>query len=1092
MQPKNRHKIVKTSNKETKDDDLTIIGIGSSAGGLEAIRQLVETLPTDLSVSYVVVQHMSPHHKSLMTALVARDTSLRVMDVEDGLKPKANVIYITPPKTDVIFIDGRLQLVEPSPEVASPKPSVDRFLTSLAQEHGDKSMALILSGTGTDGAYGVQAIREAGGITIAQSNESAKYDGMPQSAIQTGCVDLILSPPQIGEHLQKILTSQRDFSKFRSGTLNETPTSDLLQILLARTRVDFRDYKQTTINRRIERRMVALNIQSEEEYTQFCRTNPAAVDALFKDLLISVTRFFRDKEAFDQLRDLLPKLIEQSDGDQIRIWIAGCATGEEAYSIAMLLAEALGGSTAQFKNKVQIFATDIDREALQVARRGTYGLSALNDIPAEYADKYLIRQNDSVRVIDNLRGAILFSDHNVCQDPPFQRIDMVCCRNLLIYFESNLQKKVLSRFHYAMNPNALMFLGTAESIAGSDEFFALDRDAMHVFRKRILRKSEGPGYNMPNVQLRQRSGVAAPAPDHAVSTDRQLLQALAQSLGENSILVTEEYFIAQVYGDVSNYVMINNASNLRMHLDLLRSPLREEARSLVTISLKNGRRRSGVRHLLAENDTDQVRLDVYPIIASEINERAALVVFTPIEPDSKLSKIDSDQEVADDTASARISVLENEVATTREALQQTIEELETSNEELQSLNEELQSTNEELQATNEELETSNEELQSTNEELITVNEELQVTATELTGRTGELASVLESSPIAILVTDTALQVTQTTAAGAALFGLVQPISAPHISQCVLPPGYPSLATLASNSLRLGEAVESEFTSQGSKVMLTCSPYFNNHGQVSGVTIVTTVFPGMAKEMEMILESSDVFVMQRDKDGVIMRISSACEKVLGPCEDGHRGHNISEFVSEESYQNIRQVDDLLLSGAETEISKTVPLTLKNSDETLWLNKHMFAYTHHSTGETTVYSVATDATKEIRQIGETEALLAQIGMLQETANIGYWSVDLVGQTVHWSKEVHRIHRTDPGKYQPTLEDGINYYHPDDADFVRDCVEKAMDKQVGFSFKKRLVVKDGEVVHIESHGLPVTDTQGKVVKIVGVFKEIAPETA
>ena len=1074
-------------NSETVIDDLTIIGIGSSAGGLEAIRQLVETLPTDLSVSYVVVQHMSPHHKSLMTALVARDTSLQVRDVENGIQPEANVIYITPPKTDVIFMDGRLQLVEPSPEVASPKPSVDRFLTSLAQEHGAKSMGVILSGTGTDGAYGVQAIREAGGITIAQTNESAKYDGMPQSAIQTGCVDLVLTPPQIGEHLQKILTSQRDFSSFRSGTLNEAPTSDLLQILLARTRVDFRDYKQTTINRRIERRMVALNIQSEEEYTQFCRTNPSAVDALFKDLLISVTRFFRDKEAFEQLRDLLPALIEKSGGDQVRVWIAGCATGEEAYSIAMLLAEAFGGSTAQFKNKVQIFATDIDREALHVARQGIYGLSALNDIPSEYAEKYLIRQNDSVRVIDNLRSAILFSDHNVCQDPPFQRVDLVCCRNLLIYFESNLQKKVLSRFHYAMNPKALMFLGTAESIAGSDEFFAHDRDAIHVFRKRILRKNEGHGYSMPNIQLRQRSTAPTAAADHSPSTDRQLLQALAQSLGKNSILVTEEYFIAQVFGDVSNYVKINNSSNLRMHLDLLRSPLREEARSLVTISLKNGLRRSGVRHLLAENDKDHVRLDVYPIIAQEINERAALVVFTPVEQDTAKARSRTSEDIADDAAIERISILESEVATTREALQQTIEELETSNEELQSLNEELQSTNEELQATNEELETSNEELQSTNEELITVNEELQVTATELTGRTGELASVLESSPIAILVTDTALQVTQTTAAGAALFGLVQPIASPHISQCVLPAGYPSLATIASNSLRLGEAIETEFSSEGSKVLLTCSPYFNNHGQVSGVTIVSTVFPGLAREMEMILDASGLFVMQRDKDGNIMRVSATTAKALGTSEANLKGRNIAEFLSEDTLIEVRKNDKKILDGSADHLTRSIRVAATHTDEVRWLNAHLFNFSDHSTGERTVYSISTDVTDSEESNQNARALLAQVELLQENAGIGYWTLDMNEEYVHWSSEVYRIHRKDPATFKPTLEDGISFYHPDDAEFVRDTVQNAIDKKEGFLFEKRLVVGDGEVVRVRSEALCVLDIDGNVSKIVGVFSEL-----
>ena len=356
-------------------------------------------------------------------------------------------------------------------------------------------MAIILSGTGSDGGYGVQAIREAGGITIAQDSESAKYDGMPHNAVQTGCIDLILRPQDIGVHLKKILSSPRDFNEFRKGELAESPVSDLLQILLARTRVDFREYKQTTIGRRIERRMVALGIETQEEYTQFCRNNPHALDALFKDLLISVTRFFRDSSEFERLKSHIPSLLENRGAEPLRVWIAGCATGEEAYSIAMLIADALGGPEESMKANVQIFATDIDKDALQVARRGVYALSALNDIPKELADKYLIRQADGVRVIDRLRSAILFSDHNVCQDPPFQKIDLLCCRNLLIYFGNALQHKIMSRFHYSMTRNALMFLGTAESVAGSEDMFIQERDGSNIYRKRTLQRGERQPYS---------------------------------------------------------------------------------------------------------------------------------------------------------------------------------------------------------------------------------------------------------------------------------------------------------------------------------------------------------------------------------------------------------------------------------------------------------------------------------------------------------------------------------------------------------------------------------------------------------------------
>lgn len=701
--------------KDGTTSELTIIGIGSSAGGLEAIRELVATLPDNLPVTYVVVQHMSPHHKSLLKELVGRQTALVVKDVGDRVRPEANVIYITPPKADVILENGLLRLKPPSDLPAAPKPSVDRFLLSLADDHGAKTMAIILSGTGTDGAYGVQAIREAGGITIAQDAESAKYDGMPQSALQTGCVDLVLRPVEIGTHLNKILTSARDFSEFRQNALKDTPVSDLLQILLARTRVDFREYKQTTITRRIERRMVALGIDDQEEYTQFLRTNPAAVDALFKDLLISVTRFFRDKDEFASLKQMLPNLIANHADGPLRVWIAGCATGEEAYSIAMMIAEDLGPLDVPFREKVQIFATDIDKSALAIARAGVYGNAALAEIPKDMAAKYLVPQGDGIRVTEELRGAILFSDHNVCQDPPFQRVHLLCCRNLLIYFNAALQRKVMARFHYSMSTSSLLFLGTAESVAGSDELFAQDQSKFHVYRKRAVSRHGRSAFSMPAASNYTNRSSPPSKGTPADTVGDQLFEALVKSLGPTSVLVTEDGNIMRVLGSISTFIEVNQSSKLKMHLDLLKSPLREEARSLVSITLRTGDQRQGILHRAIGADKADVRLAVYPVVTIGANERVALIVFTQTEDMRPIAAAKLDPNVLDEPTAERIRELEAEVAVTREALQQTIEQLETSNEELQSVNEELQSTNEELQATNEEMETSNEELQSTNE-----------------------------------------------------------------------------------------------------------------------------------------------------------------------------------------------------------------------------------------------------------------------------------------------------------------------------------------------------------------------------------------
>ncbi|MFK7882233.1 chemotaxis protein CheB [Roseobacter sp.] len=1077
-----------TDRDATDKADLTIIGIGSSAGGLEAIRELVATLPIDLQVTYVVVQHMSPHHKSLMTELVARQTSLVVEDVVDGSVPQPNVIYVTPPKTDVIYEDGRLCLVDPSHEVASPKPSVDRFLLSLADTHGEKSMAIILSGTGTDGAYGVQAIREAGGITIAQDTESAKYDGMPMSAMQTGCVDLVLRPFEIGTHLQKILTSPRDFDDFRQETSERSPSSDLLQILLARTRVDFREYKQTTINRRIERRMIALGIESHEDYTQFCRVNPNAVDALFKDLLISVTRFFRDKSEFEALRELLPSLLEKKPTSPFRVWIAGCATGEEAYSIAILLSEALGGPKIHLKEYVQIFATDIDKDALEVARKGVYGMAALNDIPKNLADRYFIQQNDGIRVIDSLRSAILFSDHNVCQDPPFQKVDLLCCRNLLIYFGNALQHKVMSRFHYALTDTSLMFLGTAETVAGSDELFIQDSQSAHIYRRRSIRRSENTAFANPrNVPQSRRIPTPAQVTQPGDSTDRQMFEALALALGKNSVLVTSEYSIVRIYGNVSSFIEINETSNLKMHIDLLRRPFREEARSLVTLALKNCEHRSGVRHLLADDDDAEIRLDVYPIIARDLNERAALIVFSEVEVDRARNLIKPEQSGDETFESDRIRLLEDEVATTREALQQTIEELETSNEELQSLNEELQSTNEELQATNEELETSNEELQSTNEELITVNEELQVTAAELSGRTGELMSVLETAPLAIMVLDTALQISQATNAAAEMFNLSRPVLTPHVSQCVLPENCPALAPICNETLKLGEPISREFTSNGGRFKLTCSPFFDMRGQMKGSTMVVSEFPGLAQELDLMLDHAEIYMLNRAQDGTVLRISQKSAGVLGTTRREAEGRNLSEIADEKTIEAISGRDTELRKSPAGCLQDVTAVVGKNDGHKHWMSTESFLIEDPSRKQPSIYSVGTDITDIIASRDKAEDALGQLTLLQDLAKVGFWAVDLDTNAVHWSAEVYRIHGEDPDGPPPDLSKGLDYYHPEDRGKVESLVSKVAKEGGDFHFKHRIINRKGDTVNVESFGLARADVEGEIKRIIGVFRAL-----
>ena len=1066
-----------------------LIGIGSSAGGLEAVRELVAALPMDVPASYVVVQHMSPSYKSVMTELVARQTQLEVEKVTDGVVPRPNVIYITPPNNDIIIADGKLRLLPASVEPAAPKPSVNRFLMSLAESYGENAMSIILSGTGSDGANGLQAVHEAGGITIAQDNDSAKYDGMPRAAVQTGCVDLVMEPKDIGKHLEKILAVPRDFDGLRSNREPLQTNSDVLKIVQARTRMDFREYAQTTVSRRIGRRMMALGIPTKEEYATFLRNTPEAVDDLFKDLLISVTRFFRDPEEFESLRRLLPAVLATRDVGPLRVWIAGCATGEEAYSVVMMLAEALGVQDDALKSHIQIFATDIDVDALKVARRGVYNASVLDDIPKDLADKYITQHPDGVQIIEPLRGVILFSEHNVAQDPPFQKIDLLCCRNMMIYFGAALQAKVMSRFHYALKDNALLFVGKAETAGGSDHMFMPDRTSSHIFRKRGLRLTGAMQYASYQGEPSRRKTRTKPAPPPEDAKEKALFDGLAQSLGKDALLVTRDFSIERVYGDVSGYVQMTEKSALKMHLDLLRPPLREEARSLVTIAFKNNQQRTGVRHLLDTSGESDVRLDVYPIISDALEENVALLTFTPVEPPEE-NVTDGHPSEPETSVEQRIKLLEREVDTTREALQQSNEELENSNDELQSLNEELRSTNEELQATNEELETSNEELQSTNEELISVNEELEVTASELRDRTSELTSVLENAPIAVLVMDTALQITQATYKARDRFGLRRPLSTPHISQCTLPDGFPALGPICLECLGTGLTDTREFTAGTDRVVLTCAPYFDTNGQIMGVTLCVSEYTGLAREMETILDSSQLLVIHRDANGDILRLSQQVAEMLGIDRHQAVGKNVADVMPRKAARHfLETAKEVLEKDTDEPIRQENEVQFHEDAAPIWQSVEQFSFRQNPDAPPSVITIGTDITERRRATIQAQAYVQQLELLQDLAGIGYWSVSFATERAVWSREVFRIHGEDPETYVPMLNEAIDFYHPDDVGYVTSYLEAAIQRKEPFKYRLRIVRRNQEIVPVECSAIPIVNEKGIVEGLIGVFREVPP---
>jgi two-component system CheB/CheR fusion protein len=715
-----------------------LVAIGASAGGLEALTALVSHLPTDLNVPFVVLQHLSPNYRSMMVQLIARATDLTVEEVNDGAKPLPNHIYITPPNRNLTLDNGHFKLVEPGAEVL-PKPSVNIFFHSLAEGLGEDAIAVVLSGTGSDGASGVRAIKAGGGLVFAQDPLSAKYSGMPQSAIDTGCADWVLSPPEIAHEISLIVRNQGAVLQAEQPTASPNSLKSLLYKVQRHTQVDFSGYKEATVWRRILRRMAANRVSDLDDYLNLAEKNPEEYNQLCKEILISVTAFFRDPASFDSLKEhLTERLGQKSDGEEIRIWVPGCATGEEAYTIAIALFEILG--ERRHTTKIQIFATDLDLAAMASARRGLYAESSLSTLSPEMLNRYFHPQGDAYEVIKPLREVVVFARQNVLQDPPFLRLDLISCRNLLIYFQNPLQEKVLDTFHYSLARGGLLFLGKSESIYQREGLFDVVSREHKVFSRKELTAGMPPVIphsidfsNISRTPIRRQRSV-----------EERFSEAAFAAYVPPSVMVNNQLDVLHVFGDVSPFLKIPTGRVDFNLLNMVGRPWRTELQTLLHQMQQKRTRVLGRIHS-ADAEFPSCRLSLQPV-PGDYGELAALVSFEPV--------ADSKPDEAKDSAldgNVPSHEIEEALIATREHLQTVIEELETANEETQALNEELQASNEELQAANEELQASNEELQSTNEELTTVNEELQVKTAELGETNADLESIQNSLDSAILV-----------------------------------------------------------------------------------------------------------------------------------------------------------------------------------------------------------------------------------------------------------------------------------------------------------------------------------------------------
>lgn len=839
-----------------------IAGIGSSSGGLEALNQFFSNMPSDSGISFVLVSHLDPSYKSIMAELVKKYTQMNVFQAEDDMEVLPDSIYIIPPNKDLAILHRRLQLLEPQERRGLRHP-IDSFFRSLAEDAGDAAIGIILSGAGTDGTNGLRAVKAEGGMVMVQDAKSAKYDGMPRSALDTGLADFILPPEKMPEHLVKYIRHFHIAGAPIPEILNKNISDNLQKIMLLirkQTGHDFSGYKQNTVMRRIERRMNIHQIKDVRDYTHYLQQNAAEAELLFREFLIGVTSFFRDPEAFDALKGkALPRLFEGIPPQQtLRVWVPGCSTGEEAFSVAIVIKEYL--DKEKLSMDLQVFATDIDKFAIDKARAGTYPDSIAADLSEERLARFFIKSDNTYQIKKEIREMVVFALQDVLKDPPFSRLDIVSCRNLLIYLNPETQKNLIPQFHYVLNPGGVLFLGSSETLGQFSELFAVLDKKWKLFAKKtdasglpLKPLTKGfPDYYLRGVTEVQRTGVAGKGSEPGLGelTERLLLD----SFSPPCVVIDRKHNILYIHGKTGRYLEPAQGVAGMNIIEMAREGLRND---LVTaIHAAGSGNKSVIKeglHLNVNGAIHSVDIEVRPLLKPEQLNGLLMVVFREPRVQGKAVK-------ASITARGpvkRIEDLENELLITKEYLNSTIEELERTNEELQATNEEMQSSNEELQSTNEELETSKEELQSVNEELITVNSELQGKIEELSNANNDLNNLLVNTDIATIFLDNNLCIRRFTPVATRMISLIEADIGRPIEQIATNLTYEHFVEDIKGVLKTLVFRETEVqTKKGLWYAMRIMPYRTTENMIDGAVITFTDISAMKDALLAARHSAD--------------------------------------------------------------------------------------------------------------------------------------------------------------------------------------------------------------------------------------------
>jgi two-component system CheB/CheR fusion protein len=771
-------KLTHSSNDE-KPLRCPIVGVGGSAGGFEAAMELLRHLPAKNGMAFVIVQHLDPHHASRLAALLGKVTAMPVTEITGKTIPQQNAVYVQPPGKCVIVKNGALTLIRRTGQL---NLGIDHFFESLAEQRGARAIGILLSGTGSDGTAGLRAIKAAGGITFAQ-DASAKFDAMPRSAIRSGFVDVVLPPREIAREIRRIADHpylRRPLSDgAQTERLNYQAADDLGRIFLSLKKqmgVDFSAYKETTLNRRIQRRMALHRIEQLGQYARFLHENKKEIEALFDDLLINVTRFFRDERMFRALkRRFLPALVKSKGKDrraQLRVWVPGCATGEEVYSLAICVLETLGQRVS--KMAIQIFGTDLSDSTIEHARAGIYSSAIEKDVSGTRLKRFFSKRDGMYQIKRSVREICTFARQNITADPPFSRLDLISCRNVLIYLGPQLHKQCIPQFHYALNPGGYLILGPAESVGSFDELFELVDKRNKIYAKKNVATPH-------HVDLVSYRGFERRHPDAKGLASDDMTTAQLQQIADRimlsayapaAVVIDREIRVQQFRGRTDLFLEHAPGPATLNLLQLVRPTMVADLRSTIHRALKTERPARKERTFVKyDGKMREVNIEVVPFKVPASDKSWLLVIFDETTKGTRPGKLP--QVLGKTTREREITQLERELAASKESLHAIIEEQESTNEELKSANEEIESSNEELQSTNEELETAKEELQSTNEELTTLNEELSNRNLETMQVNSDLNNLLASIQLPIVMVDNTLTVRRATPAARQAFNILQ-------------------------------------------------------------------------------------------------------------------------------------------------------------------------------------------------------------------------------------------------------------------------------------------------------------------------------